>query len=239
MLFNSPLSSSKANKLIDVLKLDSGSRVLDVGCGSGEFLIRTIERYKSQGFGVDTNAAFLEIARQTSRSRVSSSQIEFLQADIKEANFAPNTFDCGICIGSSHAFSMNELAYPETLKGLCRLVRPGGLLLIGESYWAREPAKEYLDSIGEPVGVYRTHFENVELAVGHGLVPLYALTSSLDEWDEFEWNHNIKMEQEFSSSAKMVEDLKRIQFSRNWRMAYLRWGRETMAFGFYIFQRPS
>jgi hypothetical protein len=34
MLFNSPISSDKANMLIDLLPLSSSDRVIDVGCGT-------------------------------------------------------------------------------------------------------------------------------------------------------------------------------------------------------------
>ena len=64
MLFNSPFSSEKADRLIGLLPLDSESRVLDVGCGTGEFLVRVIEKFGAQGTGVDIDPTSLEIARR-------------------------------------------------------------------------------------------------------------------------------------------------------------------------------
>jgi len=238
MFFNSPISSTKANELIEILGLNSESRVLDVGCGTGEFLIRVIEKFNAKGDGVDINSNSINEAQNIASSRIPDYGINFHKIDIKKFDKAPASFDCGICLGSTHAFSMNDPAYPETLKGLSKLVKPGGQILIGESFWMKEPLSEYLDFIGEPTGTYRTHLENVELGMEHGLVPQYVVTSNLDEWDDFEWRHNIKKEQEYESGPKEALDREKIEFSRKWRMAYLKWGRGTMGFAFYLFKKP-
>lgn len=237
MLFNSPLSSDKADSLIELLELSSDDCVIDVGCGTGEFLIRTVEQSGATAVGVDNHVASLELAKQNAAGRVEDALIQFVDQDIRK--YEPSgLFDCGVCMGATHAYSMNAPAYPETLKGLGKIVRPGGKLLIGESHWTRPPDPEYLEFIGDPVGTYRTHLENVELATQSGLVPLYAITSSLEEWDDFEWRHNIRKEKQ-AAELEGEEAAKLLEFSRNWRMAYLRWGRGTMGFAFYLFAKPE
>jgi len=238
MSFNCPLSKSKAAELIGLLDLPPDSRVIDVGCGSGEFLIGVVEQYAVRGVGVDITTTTLEEARSLAATRVPDSQMEFLEVDIRTLDAAPDSYDCGICMGSTHAYSLGEAAYPEALRGLSRIVRPGGKLLIGEGYWMQPPPREYLDFIGEPVGVYRTHLENVELAKEFGLIPQYAVTSNLDEWDDFEWRHNIRKEKTAAANPDDPETTKMLTRSREWRAAYLRWGRGTMGFAFYLFERP-
>lgn len=219
MLFNSPLSSARADRLIELLSLDSSSRVIDVGCGAGEFLRRIADRHGCACVGVDPIGDFPD----------STLRAEFHAAKIQDFEAAPESFDCAICLGATHAFSLGEPAYLEALRGLSRLVRPGGQLLIGEGHWTREPDPEYLEFLGEP-GLYRTHAENVSFAEEFGLIPLYACASNLDEWDDFEWSHHI--EKEKSDSAEVIER------SRVWRRNYLKWGRGVMGFGFYLFKIP-
>lgn len=88
-----------------------------------------------------------------------------------------------MCIGSTHAFGTGDTAYPNTLRELSRLVRPGGHLLIGEGYWKQPPAPDYLKLIGEPAVIYRDHAGNISFAEQHSLVTLYAAVSNNDEWD--------------------------------------------------------
>lgn len=52
-VFCSPLSSAKADQLVALLDLPKPARVLDVGCGKAELLLRIIARYGAVGVGVD------------------------------------------------------------------------------------------------------------------------------------------------------------------------------------------
>ena len=51
MLFNNPLSSVKANQFIQLLDISPNGRILDIGCGDGEFLIQVIEAWGARGLG--------------------------------------------------------------------------------------------------------------------------------------------------------------------------------------------
>lgn len=232
MLFNSPLSFEKADRLIDVLELSAVDRVLDVGCGTGEFLVRLIDATGASGVGIDIDPTLIDEAQQKAGARLPENvSLEFRKADIKEESLADGSFDLAICIGSTHAFGMGEEAYPKALDQLSRLVKPGGQLLIGEGYWKQPPAQGYLDLLGDTPGIYHDHAENIWFAERRGLIPLYATVSNTDEWDHFEWSHRMKVEREHAA------DEERLQWSRAWRDGYLRWGRDTMGFGFYLFQK--
>jgi hypothetical protein len=121
---------------------------------------------------------------------------------------------------------------------LLQLVRPGGRLLIGEGYWKQAPAAAYLQLIGDPVGIYHDHMTNVLFAEEQGLITLYAAVSNEDEWDEFEWSHRLRIEREATLHPNDPLVREKLQRSREWRDGYLRWGRSTMGFGFYLFLKP-
>ena len=236
MLFNSPISPEKADRLISLLPLHPGEHVLDVGCGTGEFLIRIIEKHAVQGVGVDIDSPSLESARKTSEERDLNRLTEFLEMDIAD-HAVDSPYDCGICLGATHAYSMGEPAYATTLKQLGKSVKKGGHLLIGESYWIKPPSPEYQEFVGEPSGTYRTHQENVELAEALGLRTLYAITSNLDEWDDFEWSHHMKIENHALENPNSPVAIEKRGRGRAWRSAYLKWGRGTLGFGFYLFRK--
>jgi ubiquinone/menaquinone biosynthesis C-methylase UbiE len=237
--FNSPISSVKADRLIRVLELPSGARVLDAGCGTGEFLIRLIEATGAQGLGIDIDPAAIATARDRAASRIADTSHEFRSSGVDDASLAAGSFDLALCIGSTHAFGTGDAAYPNALEELARLVRPGGQLLIGEGYWKQPPAAEYLALLGEPCGIYHAHAQNITFAEARGLVPLYATVSSEDEWDHFEWSHRMEIEREAARHPDDAAIVTRLERSRAWRDGYMRWGRATMGFGFYLFMKPG
>lgn len=239
MLFNSPLSDQKADQLIDSLTLSPSFRVLDVGCGSGEFLIRTVEQKQVRGTGVDLDSNQLSMARETAFHRVPPHTCEFVEADAKTLTFENHSFDAAICIGSTHAFGDGDTAYPNAIRELSRLVKPGGCLLLGEGYWKQPPVSEYLDLIGDPVGIYHDHATNVSFATNQGLILLTAYVSNDDEWDKFEWTHQRRIEQQHAASPTDPSLTQRLEQRRAWMRGYLHWGRATMGFGFYTFRTPN
>lgn len=238
-MFNSPLSVEKAERLIQLLGLPANGRILDVGCGNGEFLIRVIEATGGHGLGIDLAPEIIVAAQTRANGRISPNSCEFRTADIQQESLPDNSFDLAICLGSTHAFGSGQAAYPNTLQALKKVVRPGGQLLIGEGYWKQTPDPEYLQLIGEPVGIYHDHATNITFAEQQGLVPLYAAVSSQDEWDHFEWSHRMRIEKEAAERPNDPETAEKLKRSRTWRDGYLRWGRTTMGFGFYLFMKPS
>ncbi len=239
MNFNNPIGSAKADQLVQLLELQPGNRALDAGCGTGEFLLRVVAYHSANGIGVDRDPQCIAAARESAATRQLTSRCEFRTADVNELVTERGEFDFGICIGSTHAFGSGEAAYPNTIRRLTEAVRPGGLILIGEGYWKREPEPEYLKLIGDPVGIYRDHAGNVSFAEERDLLPLYATVSNEDEWDHFEWSHQLKVRRLLAVSPDDPTAAARLARARQWRDGYLRWGRSTMGFGMYLFRTPG
>ena len=101
--------------------LDKGSRVLDIGCGNGNF-----SKYISdRGFyceGIDLSSGMLRIARK----RVPG--IKFLLKDMWKLDYQPESFD-GLLV----AYSLIHIHSDEvvsTLQGFNKLLEPGGIVLL-------------------------------------------------------------------------------------------------------------
>jgi hypothetical protein len=137
-------------------------------------------------------------------------------------------------MGSLHAFG----DYQETLQAFLQLLRPGGLVLIGEGYWKKDPAPEYLEFLDATVEDHVPHARNIEIAEELGLVPLYALTSNQDEWDEYEGLYCRGIELYTHANPQDPDSPAMQERIRNWRKAYYKWGRDTLGFGLYLFLRP-
>ena len=141
-------------------------------------------------------------------------------------------FDAALCTGSTHAFG----GYRQTLRALAKVVRPGGSLLIGEGYWKRDPHADYLAAIGATRVEFTDHAGNVARAVEEGLVPLYSAVSSDDEWDRYEGLYLRAVERYIAAHPEDPDTPLFRDHIRRWRDSYLRWGRDTLGFGLYLFR---
>jgi SAM-dependent methyltransferase len=232
-LICNPTSAAKLDELIELLDLPSGGRVLDIACGKGEPLIRIVERYGVRAVGVDLSPHHLGDARKRVAARLPGAGVELLEMDGASYTGEPGSFDLAMCLGASWIWN----GYRGTLRALSRFVRPGSLVLSGEPYWKREPDPEYLASDNLTREMFADHAGNVAIGVEEGLAPLYTMVSSDDEWDRYEALQWRAAERYAVSHAEDPDAPAIRDRCRAYRDAYLRWGRDTLGWAMYLFQR--
>jgi cyclopropane fatty-acyl-phospholipid synthase-like methyltransferase len=229
--YNNPLSIAKIEEVIELLGFSDQATVLDIGSGRGELLVRLIERYQVRALGLDLDTSDMQYAHEQAASRIPPGRLELRECDATMFEPEPDSFDLAICLGACHISG----GFRPTLKRLERAARPGGKVLIGDCYWKQEPAQEYLAALEATRDEYQTHAENVATGVSLGLIPMYACVANEDEWDRFEW---LQMHEQFAlrqpDDPELPAAIARIHA---WREIYLRWGRDTLGFGFYLFQK--
>ncbi|MFO8060979.1 MAG: class I SAM-dependent methyltransferase [Bacillota bacterium] len=102
----------------------SGWRVLDAGCGTGNFSFKLAERGCTVT-GVDVSADMLQ--RALARAAGGDLPVRFCQMDIGDLEFPDATFDA---IYSMAAFEFIR-DRPAAFRELWRVLKPGGRLMIG------------------------------------------------------------------------------------------------------------
>lgn len=230
-LFCSPLSAATVDHMITLMDLPRHARILDVGCGKAEMLIRAVERSAGTGVGIDPNPAFLDTARDRAEGRIPDGALALYRARFEDVALEPATFDAVMCVGSTHAVG----GYAQALAPLAGLARPGGIVVAGEGYWKQPPAPAYLVAFGGTEDEFTTHDGNVALGLERGLTSRFAYESSEAEWDAYEGMYAETIER---FAADHPDDLDRdamLARIRPWREAYLNWGRVTLGFGVYGF----
>lgn len=103
-----------------------GGRLLDVATSHGDFLreLATSFRSVTELLGVDISGERIELARENS-----DPQFEYRVMDAEHLDFPDSNFDT---VAMRH--SLHHLANPDAvLREMCRVLRPGGLLIIGET----------------------------------------------------------------------------------------------------------
>ncbi len=230
-----PIPASKLDDVLALLPVDARARILDVGCGKGELLIRAIARYGCAGVGLDRSHAFLADAQAAAAARVPGARLELHAVDATAFVVDPETYDVACCVGSTSIFGGAR----ATVRALARIARPGGFVVLGEGYWRKEPDPAYLASFGGRRDELVSHEDNVAMGVAEGLVPHYASVASEDDWDRYEWLHCRAVERYAEESPWDPDVPALLARVRGWRDAWLRWGRETMGFGLYLFAKPG
>lgn len=233
--FWNPVAPEVLKLWVDRLPLTPESLILDVGCGRAALLMRAVERFGCRAVGVDVSESCINDARSVAISRSIDSRLELRCEPFHEESIADSTFDFAACIGSTHA--MEDLE--NTLRVFTRLVKPGGLVLVGDGYWKKVPDAAYLEFLGCTQADLRTHSETLDLVVEQSFEVVATHESSAKEWSQYEDAYSSNIERFVRENPDDPESPAMLQKIRAWREAYLRWGKETLGFGLYLLQVPE
>lgn len=233
-IFNNPIRSDKMDKIIEFIDLTEDSKVIEIGAGNCELLIRLVEKYNAFTTAIELYKDQIDEGTQRAKERISSEKITFIHEDAKSVikNYTTNSFDLAICIGATHAIGDLD----STLETLRKCVRKGGYILIADCFWKKEPSQEYLRELGGKEVDYGSHYDNIEAGENKGLIPIWSYTASDDEWDEFEWLYVLSVENYCYKNSDDKDCADMLNEIRRWKKVYNKWGRETLGFGIYLFR---
>ena len=134
---HNPFTSEKLATLGAALRLEAGTRVLDLGSGSGEMLCTWARDYAISGIGVDMSRLFSEQAKLRAQELGVADRVEFIHADAA-GYVAEEKVGVAACLGATWIGG----GFAGTIELLAKSLRPKGIILIGEPYWLRLPPTE-------------------------------------------------------------------------------------------------
>ncbi len=139
--------------LLDVVTLGPGSKVLEVGCGTGQYISAVRTRVGCACAGCDPSRGMLEIARR------GSPDVAFHEGRAEDLDFPPASFDLIFSVDVIHHVGDR----PAHFRRAARALRPdGGMCTVTDSeaiIRGREPQSRYFP---ETVGIELARYPRIE-----------------------------------------------------------------------------
>lgn len=129
-------------RLLELAEVRDGSRILDVGVGTGRLFARVVrENPGGVNVGVDLSPAMLRHARKRLAHLAGSRSWELQEGSAYELAFADASFDY---LFSTFMLDMlPEEDYPRLLSELRRVLKPGGLLCLAAFSFGTRPIHRF------------------------------------------------------------------------------------------------
>lgn len=174
-----PLGDEAVRRLLDRTVRRGDERLLDLGCGGAEWLLRALAAHPHvTAEGVDTSGPALTRAEKAATDLGVRDRLTLHRQDATVYATA-DPFDVVLCVGATQAFG----GLLPTLAAAIERLAPGGTLIVGDGYWEQAPGQDAVEILG--------HLDDlpalVDRVVADGWTPVYGHVSSRAELDEYEW----------------------------------------------------
>jgi len=230
--FCSPLSSKMVEQVSEMLGLKPGSRVLDLGCGKAEMMIRLASRWQIHGVAVDPSPHYIQAAHEAMAEFCPGGDLHLHEAEPLAFAGDGNPWDVVLCINAAR--QMN--GYRSALREIQRYVEPGGLIVMGAYYWDDVPQPELASALDLELGD-ADYDSRIQTGIEEGLVPVYAVPATQGDLDHYHWVQVYAAEQYCAEHTDSPEiDFLREQ-TQIMRDSY-RKVRESLGFGIFLFRNP-
>lgn len=176
-----PVASERLRDLVGWLSAPTGGRAVDLGCGEGEWLQELLLAQPGlTGVGIDHMLPGSAAERAAQRGL--GDRVRWIETDA--ASWSDGRFDVVLCVGASHAFGR----LGDMLAAVRRHLRPGGQALVGDTIWEGTPSAAALTALDASADDFPDLAGLVQATREHGFEPSYGHTSTLAEWDEYEFS---------------------------------------------------
>ena len=175
-----PFTEDKLMLLGEVCRLEPGQQQLDLCSGKGELLCRWAERWGTGGLGLDISTVFVPLAQERARELGVADRVRFERAD---ASTPPHdtAYDVVSCIGATWIGG----GFTGTIELMRPLVRPDGLLLVGEPFWYSDPTAADAAAVSESPEEFATLTGTLDRISSTGLELVEMVLADQDAWDRY------------------------------------------------------
>jgi ubiquinone/menaquinone biosynthesis C-methylase UbiE len=142
-----PRGKQATRMLLELLHLDPGLRILEIGCGTGGSLVQALAFADLNLYGVDLLESMIETAGKRLDYCDLSTRAHLAVADVRKLPYSDRAFD-RVIIESVLGFQAGE-RLPEFIREVYRVLKAGGLCGLNEAIWLDSVAPEQIEQITE------------------------------------------------------------------------------------------
>ncbi len=179
---HNPIDEVKLATLGRALRLPPATRILDLACGTGEMLCTWARDHGTTGVGVDISTDHIRRADERAAELGVADQVRFVHGDAA-GYVADEPVDVAACVGATWIGS----GVAGTIELLRRSLTPGGMMLIGELFWRREPPNQ--EAVEACHATDRDDFRSLPGLVEHfgelGCDLVEMVLADQDSWDRY------------------------------------------------------
>lgn len=227
--FSSPLNYEMVDEVTDLMLLKPGMHIIDIGCAKAEILIRMADRCQVRAYGIDPSPRYIEAAHAQIANRTPAADITLYHANVLEFTPDPAGYDASMCINSSELYG----SYEGALQHISTMTRRGGMVLMADYYWREKPAAPLPDFL-----VNQDYESAIETGLRQGLTPLYATVCTQIDLDHYIWMQAYSAEKYSFEHPDDPDAHDILSRARSMRSMYIRYGRDTLGFGMFLFRKP-
>lgn len=175
-----PLSDDSVRRLLGRAVRRGDERLLDLGCGGGEWLLRVLAEHPAvRAEGVDVSTHALTRAEKAATGLGVGDRLMLHRREATEYT-SVDPFDVVFCVGATHAFG----GLLPTLAAMSGHLAPGGCVLVGDGFWEQPPSPDAVEMLGRLDDLPTI----VDRVAGAGWTPVYGHISTRHELDDYEWS---------------------------------------------------
>ncbi|QTF10230.1 class I SAM-dependent methyltransferase [Brenneria izadpanahii] len=180
---HNPFTPEKLATLGNVLRMEPGTRVLDLGSGSGEMLCSWACDHGITGVGIDMSQLFSKQAKLRAEELGVADRVDFIHSDAT-GYVANEKCDVAACVGATWIGG----GVAGTIEFLTKSLKPGGIILIGEPWWRQLPPTEDVarECGANSISDFLTLPELVASFGGLGYDVVEMVLADQEGWDRYE-----------------------------------------------------
>lgn len=225
---HNPITPEKLATLGAALRMEQGTRLLDLGSGSGEMLCTWARDHAITGTGIDKSSLFTAQAKARAAELGVAGQVSFIHDDAA-GYVSADKVDVAACLGATWIGG----GAAGTIELLARSLRSGGLILVGEPFWRQMPPSEDVAKACEGVAIadFLMLPELLASFGGLGWDVVEMVLADQDGWDRYEAAKWLTMRRWLDANPgdEMAEEVRALLATEPARYAantreYLGWG---------------